>query len=357
MDEIIEAIKHYEANAEATDFIPDEPLNFGLIGLIGEIGELTTIEKKNFRGDLKFNKFNSTTQEELGDCFWYLDKICRYYKLELSKMIKPEDLNKNLNNDKDIMLDLIESYGDIAKFKEGEQKPCKEIRKIFYCLHSLSLKNGTSLKEVLEFNLDKINKRYGEVTRCDELYKQNPDLPDWQKFPEKLEVKFISINPEKSKIAIIVDGRRYGDLLTDNSHSPDGYRFHDVFHFGFFAILSWSPVTRALLKVKRKSDPETDEVEDGARAILIEEGIVHLVFRYCEEKEFEFPGNDTVDTNLLKTIHYMTTGYEADKIAMRLWEKSIIDSSRVFKKVWDNAGGTILLNRETQKICYKKTAK
>ena len=42
--------------------------------------------------------------------------------------------------------------------------------------------------------------------------------------------------------------------------------FHDVFHLAYAAVLGWSPTTRALLKIKRKSRPEIDENEDGARA-------------------------------------------------------------------------------------------
>ncbi len=63
-----------------------------------------------------------------------------------------------------------------------------------------------------------------------------------------------------------------GDRLTDNAIEPDDYRFHDVFHYAYVAVLGWSPVIRALLRRKRKSDPKLDDAEDGARAILIEEG-------------------------------------------------------------------------------------
>src|SRR6185369_2897439 len=58
-----------------------------------------------------------------------------------------------------------------------------------------------------------------------------------------------------------------GDPLTDNIGDPDGYRFHDVFHLAYAAILHWSPVVRALIKHKRKSRPKYDEAEDGGRAI------------------------------------------------------------------------------------------
>jgi hypothetical protein len=54
--------------------------------------------------------------------------------------------------------------------------------------------------------------------------------------------------------------------MADNAYERAGYRFHDVFHLAFAAVLGWSPITRALLKRKRKSSPEVDEVEDRGRS-------------------------------------------------------------------------------------------
>ena len=59
-----------------------------------------------------------------------------------------------------------------------------------------------------------------------------------------------------------------GDTLTDNVRDPDHYRFHDVFHLAYAAILHWSPVVRALIKQKRKSVQYIDENEDGAGPLL-----------------------------------------------------------------------------------------
>ena len=55
-------------------------------------------------------------------------------------------------------------------------------------------------------------------------------------------------------------GGYLGDELTDNTRQTDAYRFHDAIHFGFMAVLGWSTNLRALLGIKRKSDPKTDEV-------------------------------------------------------------------------------------------------
>ena len=51
-----------------------------------------------------------------------------------------------------------------------------------------------------------------------------------------------------------------------NIADADGYRYHDIFHIANAVFLGWSPVVRALLRCKRKSQPHIDENEDGARA-------------------------------------------------------------------------------------------
>lgn len=72
-------------------------------------------------------------------------------------------------------------------------------------------------------------------------------------------------------------GDQLGDPLTDNSRYADGYRYHDAIHFGFMAILGWSPNSRSLLRVKRQSDPVKDECDDGAQSIFAEEGLAAVL--------------------------------------------------------------------------------
>lgn len=54
-----------------------------------------------------------------------------------------------------------------------------------------------------------------------------------------------------------IDGKRFpfGDVLTDNAHHEDGYRYHDIFHAAFAVCLGWSPNTRAFLFRKEKVFP------------------------------------------------------------------------------------------------------
>jgi len=88
-------------------------------------------------------------------------------------------------------------------------------------------------------------RQFAEGQGC--IHRAGPeDLVD---FDAELELK--SSYPGRFRIRINQrgSGRSYlqwngvfiGDPLTDNIADPDGYRFHDVFHFAYSAILHWSP--------------------------------------------------------------------------------------------------------------------
>ena len=143
-----------------------------------------------------------------------------------------------------------------------------------------------------------------------------------------------------------------GEPLTDNILDPDGYRFHDVFHFAHAAILHWSPVFRALIKQKRKSDPEIDEAQDGGRAIVVEEGLTAWIFSRAKHLNF-FDGQDPISFDLLKTVQQFVQGYEVDACPLSLWERAILDGYKVFRKVRENNGGIVVGNRAARTIEYK----
>jgi len=111
-----------------------------------------------------------------------------------------------------------------------------------------------------------------------------------------------------------------------------GYRFHDVFHYAYAAVLTWSPVTRSLLRLKRKSKPKIDEVEDGARATLIEEGIATSIFGQAKQLDF-FAGLKRGDLSfdMLKAIRQFVAGYEAQRCPLWLWEDAILQGYEAFR--------------------------
>jgi hypothetical protein len=142
-----------------------------------------------------------------------------------------------------------------------------------------------------------------------------------------------------------------GDPLTDNIADRDGYRFHDVFHLSYAAILHWSPVFRALIKHKRKSAPKYDEEQDSGRAIVVEEGLTAWIFSRAKELNY-FENQERVSLRILKTISEFVSGYEVDQCPLKLWEKAILQGYTVFRELKANEGGWIVGDREQRTITY-----
>lgn len=145
---------------------------------------------------------------------------------------------------------------------------------------------------------------------------------------------------------------KIGDPLTDNIGEEDFYRFHDAFHLAYAAILGWSPVLRSLFKVKRKSFPKVDENEDGARAVLIEEGISSWVFNTAKPHYFE--GAKRVDYQTLKTIKEFTRGYEVYDQPMWAWEEAILAGFSVFRQLKAHGRGRVVIDLIDREIRFEE---
>jgi hypothetical protein len=123
--------------------------------------------------------------------------------------------------------------------------------------------------------------------------------------------------------------------------------------------LGWSPVIRALLKVKRKSDPRIDENEDGARAIIIEEGIATWIFNHSARqspKHYAAVVEGRLDYALLKTVRGMVSGFEVADLPLWQWERAILDGFRVFRLLFENKGGTVEADLRKRTLTYKPPA-
>ena len=187
---------------------------------------------------------------------------------------------------------------------------------------------------------------------------QPPDtLPDFDAdFPEEEQL------PREFEIEITqrADGRSYlrwngvfiGDPLSDNIGDPDGYRFHDVFHFANAAVLHWSPTFRALIKHKRKSRKDVDEAQDSGRAIVIDEGLSAYIFSYAKSLNF-FNGQKSVSFDLLKAVQNFVRGYEVEQCPLHLWENAILQGYDVFRQMRDSNDGVVIGNRKERTLRYK----
>ncbi|WP_323119377.1 nucleoside triphosphate pyrophosphohydrolase family protein [Burkholderia alba] len=218
----------------------------------------------------------------------------------------------------------------------------------------------TSLASLYEIPLEEIAKANAE--KAESLYSKGSvnifdfEFPDDERLPRRFVVNFYEKPLEPSLyVKVSVGGVVIGDALTDNSHEDDGYRYHDVFHLAYAAVLGWSPVCRALLKRKRKSKPKIDEVEDGARAAVIEEAISVLIFNQAEERTW-YSDRSSVDISLLKTIRRMATGLEVRACTAKQWQDAIFQGYAAFRELKKNRGGDVVVDLDKQKLTYRTTS-
>ena len=118
----------------------------------------------------------------------------------------------------------------------------------------------------------------------------------------------------------------------------DDYRFHDAIHLGFMAVLGWSPVMRSLLRIKRKSSPEADECEDGARAIFAEEGLAAVLSRLAPGRT-GFLNRASIDGDVIEIARAATTGLEAEALPGWQWQVAICQGFRAMCLLGETTAG------------------
>lgn len=290
----------YERLASRTDVTPSGDITgliVPLLGLAGEVGSLLSEHKKHLREGNRYVVFTDQVAEEIGDVLWYLATIARKSGLSLSD-IASENLAK---------LEVSPPAGAIAE------------------------RGRPASKSVVAFD---------------------DGFPPNQRLPIRLRVEFREVRSVSGlRLEIYRDGSQLGQPLTDNSHFDDGYRFHDVFHLSYAILLGWSPITRRLLGVKRKSKPRIDEVEDGGRAGVTEEAVSALVFSHAAQHSF-FKGALSVDYELLRTISMMCSPFEVRARSAREWELAILKSYEVWRQMRDNRGGVFIGDAVKRTVQY-----
>jgi len=176
------------------------------------------------------------------------------------------------------------------------------------------------------------------------------DCPEDERLPSKFEIRVARRASGASQLEW--NGVFIGDPLTDNILDRDGYRYHDVFHLAYAAVLHWSPTFRALIKRKRKSNPVVDEAQDGGRAIVVEEGLTAWIFSRAKELDL-FEGQESLSFDLLKTVQQFVRGYEVATCPLRLWERAILRGYEIFRQVRKQQGGVVIGDRNARTIRYE----
>ncbi len=245
------------------------------------------------------------------------------------------------------------------KFRDGDAyvaykpKLAEELGDVLWYISAIGHLNDLKLEDIAQSNLLKIHDRF-LADDPDVFTDFDLNYPENERFPDEFEIEFQSYEENGKKKLKIIDKRdntAIGDPLTDNTHEEDGYRFHDIFHYGYLAILGWSPVLRKLLSLKRKSSPETDENEDGARAQITEELVSLFIYHHALDREL-LKYSSSVDSGIIKNVQSLVKKTEVKDCSGKQWERAILNSYKVFDKLRENGGGRVLVSKKNRSLIY-----
>ena len=379
-------VADYAAQAATTDQRNDDnSLSYPLLGLFGETGSLLSEVKKKQRDRASYLGYSTAVVEELGDVLWYLSTVGARGGIRLSAIAA--NVNQGYSDwatdDVEITFealqpDLIPRSGEpTAKFETTLLQLAGEVGALMSDHHAGKLvghqdtlashlvavmkrlvqaanEAGVTLEAAAVKNLHKIFDRWPQERVYPAPFDQAAD-PEEQ-LPRNLTIEIFERDVRGQTFVFQrCNGINIGDRLTDNAIEPDDYRFHDVFHFAYVAVLGWSPVIRALLRLKRKSDPRIDEAEDGARAGLIEEGVTTWIFGQAQQLAF-FAGLKSGDLplDLLNHVRQIVAGYEAEQCPLWLWEEAILQGYEAFRFLQRHRRGRLIIDCPNRRLSIEE---
>ena len=289
-----------------------------VLGLFGETGSLLSEVKKKQRDSRSYLGYENAVIEEMGDTLWYLAVIADRAGIALADVAAPTTVREGtdgLGSSPDIffaqlqpqhslplqapsvafertLLQLAGAVGQLAaraaQSDSGSDRAglARHLAFVFEILIDAANEAGVTLEAAALHNLDKAADRWPESRTFSTYF--DDTFPEEEQLPRALTIEIFERHAKNGKHYVVqrCNGIFIGDRLTDNIMKPDDYRFHDAFHYAYAAILGWSPVTRALFRLKRKSETDVDEGQDGARAVLIEEGVATYVFGQAKQLHF-----------------------------------------------------------------------
>lgn len=378
-------IDEYARQAALTDQRKGKhALSFSMLGVFGEAGSLLSEVKKKQRDKASYLGYADAVAEELGDVLWYLASVARRSGLPLSAIAASAVDATRLGSaaDNDLTFHALQpahipiTTEPTTKFEHRLLALAGQIGLFVNDYQSGALKKReqmmVSLTQVMRQLIEAANDS-GVTLEAAAVKNQHKIFDRWPRdrtFPPPFDV---SMDPEEQlprRMTIEVfertvrkqdyvfqksSGVFVGDRLTDNAIEPDDYRFHDVFHYAHVAVLGWSPVVRALLRLKRKSDPKLDDSQDGARAILIEEGVTSWIFGQAQQLNF-FEGvkRGGLPLDMLKHIRQFVTGYESERCPLWLWEDAILQGYAAFRFLQKHRRGRVFIDFPNRRLRIKE---
>lgn len=300
-------LDRYQELAVLTDVLPagtdgdDDAFVLPLLGLVGEIGGIATELKKRRRDSQGYRGFDQELREELGDALWYLAVLAERAGIALSELA-----GDNLTKAQDTFGGLSPEVLVLPAYDDGRPEDERLPRRL--TVH----------------------------------------------FSERFVVQHGEQVPTVSVHVVGDAGEPVGDPLDDNSTEDDDYRYHDAFHLAYMAVLGWSPVMRATLRPKRKRrGTQQDRVEDGGRAIAIEEGLTATIFSEAKLHS-HFTSAERVPGELLKLCRRLTSGLEVADRPAGDWQRAILSGYRVFDQLRQHKGGIVVADLAAATLEYHR---
>jgi NTP pyrophosphatase (non-canonical NTP hydrolase) len=327
-----------------------------ILGVLGEVGSLSTVLKKRIRDGLAYTDALVDATEECGDVIWYLAAIATHYRIDLDKALQGARAHQPVVGANAHLWSAISSIlllnsilaADDEYHAVNSEDLAEPLGETVQLVLNLVEREGISLQTVLTDNLKKTRALFEDVVGPAAV--RDGMCPTYEKLPRLLEVEFLErMRGSGPEVLLRVHGLNVGDRLTDNSFDRDGYRFHDALHFGYVAVLGWSPVMRALFRLKRKSDPSRDENDDGARAVIVEEAITQQIFNHARDHDL-YRGVTRVDYDLVKWIQKMVRGLEVEDCSAAEWQRAILQGYQAYNSLLTNKGGVLIVDAEDRRL-------
>lgn len=361
-------------------------LGFSMLGLFGEAGSLLSEAKKKQRDAASYLGYADAVAEELGDVLWYLAAVARRSALALSDIaanatrgddewragdnatlsfhaLQPAHIPLAKAPMPQFEHTLLALAGEVGVLINGFQMGAltrdkamlaRQLVAVMRKLIQAANDSGVTIEAAAVKNLHKIFDRWPREKVYSAPFDATMD-PEEQ-LPRRMT---IDVYERKVRGQTFVyqrsSGVYVGDRLTDNAVEPDDYRFHDVFHYAHVAVLGWSPVIRALLRLKRKSDPKLDDAEDGARAILIEEGVTSWIFGQAQQlRYFDKVKSGGLPLDMLKHVRQFVAGYESERCPLWLWEEAILQGYAAFRFLQKHRRGRVTIDFAQRRLRIKE---
>ena len=290
-----------------------------MLGLASETGSILNVYKKYLRDGIDLAANREFLRGELGDLLWYTAAVATACGLDL------EDIaHANLARTKDRYprVQAEAGVGGLPNFDVGYPGRERFPRRLAISVIEQTLASG---------------RRASTLTLVSVEPNAFPDGP-------------VTVGGKPHGFRV---GAALGDPLTDNSRRTDAYRFHDAIHLGFMAVLGWSPTMRSLLRLKRKSSPDADECEDGARAIFAEEGLAAVLSRFAPSRT-GFLTAASIDGDVIEVARAATTGLEAEVVPGWLWQAAIHQGFAAMSLLSQNQGGYLVADLDARELTFRK---